>query len=101
MEALNKILAVPLFSVLAGAGVTWLAAWWYYAKAGKELREESEKLRKTSDLIVYYLANPQADISPKYDEKGHVVGLYVDMRAKLTGSGGLSATAKAASEEAR
>ena len=95
MECLNKLLAIPLVSVLLGAGVTWLAAWWYYAKAGKELQEEAEKLRKTSDLIVYCLANPEADVTPKYDKEGHVVGLYVNMSAKLSGSGGISASADA------
>ena len=93
METLNKILAIPLFSVLAGAAITWLAAWWYYAKAGKELQEESEKLRRASDLIVYYLQNPEADVTPKYDDKGHVVGLYLNMGAKLTGSGGINGSA--------
>jgi hypothetical protein len=94
MEILNRVLAIPFVSVLAGAGITWLAAWWYYTKAGKELREESQKLRRTSDLIVYYLANPGADLTPKYDEAGHVVGLYLNVAAKLSGAGEMNANAE-------
>jgi hypothetical protein len=101
MEIVNKLLAIPFVSVLTGAAITWLAAWWYYAKAGKELREESVKLRRTSDLIVYYLANPDADLTPKYDEAGHVVGLYANMSAKLTGAGGIDASAELTAKRAR
>ena len=37
-----------VLSVLAGAVVTWFFAWLYYAKAGRELKEEVANLR---DLI--------------------------------------------------
>ena len=95
MDEVNKIIGMPIVSVLVGAGVTWLAAWWYYSKAGAELRDEAANLRKTSDLIIYCVTHPDADVEPQYDSSGHVTGLAVNMRATLTGSGGLTATATA------
>ena len=87
MDEINKIVGVPLVSVLLGAVITWIAAWWYYFKAGMELREEAARLRKASDLIIYCLANPNADFEPQYDDNGHVTGLAVKMSARIGGSG--------------
>jgi hypothetical protein len=78
MEPLNKILAVPLVSVLVGAGVTWLVAWWYYSRAGAELREESKKLRQATDLVIYCLTNKDARVTANYDANGNVSGLTVN-----------------------
>lgn len=93
MDAINKLLAIPLVSVLIGAAITWLVAWWYYFKAGRELRDEAEKLRRASDMIVYCLTNPGAEVEAKRDDDGHVVGLYVNMQATLTGAGSMKASA--------
>lgn len=38
-----------VLSVLIGAAVTWYFAWLYYAKAGRELKDEAANLR---DLII-------------------------------------------------
>ena len=81
MEALNRLLAEPIWSVLSGAligaTVTWLAAWWYYRKAGNELREEASRLRLSTDLVLYCLTNKDAKVTANYDNSGHVSGLTV------------------------
>ena len=81
MEAINKFLAEPMWSVLVGAAVgaavTWLAGWWYYRKAGEELRDESKKLRQATDLVLYCVTNKDAQVSTEYDESGHVSSLIV------------------------
>ncbi len=69
--------------VILGGVITWIAAWYYYLKAGKELLEESKKLKQTSDLILYKLQYPDAPTELKRNENGEVVGLIVNMSAKL------------------
>lgn len=85
VKALNEFLAKPIWSVLIGAGigtaVTWLAAWWYYRKAGTELREEAARLRKSTDLVLYCLINRDAKVTANYDASGHVSGLTVSASA--------------------
>jgi peptidoglycan biosynthesis protein MviN/MurJ (putative lipid II flippase) len=46
--------------VILGGLITWLAAWYYYKKAGDELLAESKKLKLTSDLVLYKLQHPEA-----------------------------------------
>ena len=82
MDTINEFLTKQPFwslvvGVVAGAVVTWLAARWYYQKAGEELRDESKKLRQATDLAIYCLTNKNAQVSAKYDETGHVSGLIV------------------------
>jgi len=81
VETLNRLLAEPVWSVLSGAligaAVTWLAAWWYYRKAGDELREEASRLRQSTDLVLYCLTNKDAKVTANYDENGHISGLTV------------------------
>ena len=85
LETLNRVLAEPIWSVLCGAivgaAVTWFAAWWYYRKAGNELREEASRLRQSTDLVLYCLTNKDAKVTAKYDESGHVSGLTVSASA--------------------
>jgi hypothetical protein len=38
--------------ILIGAAITWLVSRNYYQKAGRELREEAEKLRKKIDMVL-------------------------------------------------
>lgn len=59
--------------VVAGGAIAWLGSWF----ASRELRTETAKLRSLHELTLYCLLNPKANITPKYDEKGAVVGLIV------------------------
>jgi hypothetical protein len=68
---------------LCGAIITWLVSRHYYKKAGDELIKESEKLKLTSDLIIYKLQYPDATTEIMRNQKGEVTGLAVSMSAKL------------------
>ena len=97
MNSINEFLAKPLWSVLVGAAVgaavTWLAACWYYRKAGEELRDESTKLRQATDRVLYCLTNRNAQVSAEYDESGHVSGLVVTASGVAQGLSQAAATA--------
>ncbi len=41
-----------LLSVFVGAVVTWFAAWYYYRKAGRELRQEAAELRRLTTILI-------------------------------------------------
>ena len=91
METINEFLIKQpfwslVFSVVAGAFVTWLAARWYYQKAGEELRDESKKLRDATDLVIYCLINKNAQVSAKYNETGHISGLFVTVSGAAVGA---------------
>lgn len=78
----ETILATAIGVILGGA-ITWIAAWYYYKKAGDELLAESKKLKLTSDLILYKLQYPDTPTQLKRSESGEVIGLIVEMSAKL------------------
>ena len=78
----QKIIATVIGIILGGL-ITWFVSWKYYVKAGNELLAESQKLKQTSDLILYKLQYPDAKTELKRNEKGEVTGLTVDMNAKL------------------
>jgi hypothetical protein len=78
----QTIIATTL-GILLGGVITWIAARYYYVKAGKELLAESKKLKLTSDLILYKLQYPDAPTHLKRNETGEVTGIIVDMSAKL------------------
>jgi len=69
--------------ILIGGVITYFVSRHYYIKAGKELVEESKKLKLTSDLILYKLQYPNTPTELKRNENGDVVGLIVNMSAKL------------------
>lgn len=79
----KQTIIATLIGVIAGAVVTFFVSKYYYIKAGKELLAESQKLKLTSDLILYKLQHPDAKTQLKRNEKGEVTGLTVDMEAKL------------------
>lgn len=89
-----KSLGISFFLIM------WFVGQWF--RADKQLSDseqlsgikgEVERLKTNDHLIIYCLAHPDAKVTPKYDKDGNVSGLYVDMEAKLSGSGGLSASA--------
>ena len=69
--------------VILGGLITWIAAWYYYKKAGDQLITEAKKLKQTSDLILYKLQYPSAPTQLKRNDSGEVVGLIVEMSAKI------------------
>jgi hypothetical protein len=76
----------PLTSMLFGALVTCVVAWAYYKRAGNELRTEAKMLQKTSNVIIYFLENPGANIKVQRHEEGRPVGLIVSAVGTASGS---------------
>ena len=56
--------------IFIGAGITWFAAWWYYRKAGNELRVEAKELRKISKMILRWQEVDGKNIKLVRDEDG-------------------------------
>ena len=79
----GETIIATAIGVILGGLVTWVAAWYYYKKAGDELLAESKRLKLTSDLILYKLQYPEALTQLKRNESGEVVGLMVEMSAKM------------------
>jgi hypothetical protein len=75
------IITHPLFGLAVGAGVTWLVAWYYFKRAGEELRREAAMLHKATSLVLAYLENQRSDVTVQRDSEGRVIGLIVGMRA--------------------
>lgn len=75
-----------LIFLLLGVFGTWFCAWYYYKKAGDELKLEAKKLRETTSLILAFLENKEHGITVKRNEIGEPVGLIVDMSATLKGT---------------
>jgi hypothetical protein len=59
---------------------------WQIKGEAELLREESEKLRKLQELMIYAQTNPNANIQPTRDEAGNITGLTVSG----SGSAGMS-----------
>lgn len=72
-----------LLGIIIGGVITWYFARKYYVQASLELLEESKKLKLTSDLILYKLQHTDVKTSLKYNEKGEVSGLTIDMSAHI------------------
>ena len=53
-----ECLAHPLASILIGSTVTWFVAWFYYKRAGDELRKEAELLQKAQTPSSTFLSIP-------------------------------------------
>ena len=71
-----------LISMAVGGLVTWGVAWWYYKRAGDELRTEAASLRTATDAILYIQQNPGATVDVDRDASGRVVGLLVGVSGK-------------------
>ena len=41
-----------LVGIFIGAIITWLVAWYYYWKAGQELKQEAAELRRLNNLML-------------------------------------------------
>lgn len=69
MESLLSLLLGSAISIAA----TWLFAWFYYRRAGEELRRESAELRRLSEILIRGLHG--AGVLEARFENGRPVGL--------------------------
>jgi len=65
----------PLVTLLIGSGITWFFAWYYYRRAGEELRVEAAHLRKTSELTLRWLESKGENVEVIRDDQGRPTGL--------------------------
>jgi hypothetical protein len=71
------------WSTLVGGLITWLVAWWYYAKAGKELRKEAAALRNLLTTILGSLEHAGLAKLTR-DANGNITGFIVDLAGTIT-----------------
>lgn len=76
--------------VLIGAAVTWLVTWLYYKKAGDKLMQEATELRRLTNLVLHSLEDAGL-VKLKRDTSGKIIGLIIELSAKLSGVGSMSA----------
>jgi len=81
---MDEILAHPLFNLAIGAAVTWFAAWYYFKRAGDQLRREAATLQAATRAIIYFLENPDAKITVQRDDAGNVKGLVVNISGRAS-----------------
>jgi hypothetical protein len=79
-----------------GAAITWFAAWYYFKRAGEDLKAEAKSLHAATSAISYLLEHPGTKTEVQRDSQGRVTGILVSMSAtasmSFTGSATLSAT---------
>ena len=75
---------------LLGSLVTILVSTLLYIWAGRELQRETKRLRELHELTLFALLNPKADLKPRYDDNGNIVGIIVG----LSGSSLVGASAR-------
>ena len=87
-----------VLSILVGAAITWVCSWWYYKKAGDELKEISIELKKEVKWIQMFNENQLSNPTSKRNPDGEIEGMTVDMKAssksKLSSSAELSTAKK-------
>ena len=77
---MRDLLSSPLVQMFVGAAITWFAAWFYYRRAGEELRAEASALHTATSAIVYFLEHPDAQIEARRDDQGRIItGLIVSV----------------------
>lgn len=64
-----------ILSVLIGAAITWLVSWYYYKRAGDELKIEAERLQRTNEMILRWLEVDGNNIKIIRDDAGNPVSL--------------------------
>ena len=70
-----------IIGFLGGCLVTWLVAHHYYRRGGDELRQEAERLRHLSTLILRALEDSGLAKLAK-DESGEITGLRFELHAE-------------------
>jgi len=82
----SEALANPLVSILIGGAITWICAWFYYKRAGDELRKEAAFLQKATSAIIYLLEHREAEVKVQRDDAGRTVGFIVSAKAHARGT---------------
>jgi hypothetical protein len=72
-------IGTTIISVVIGGAITWGVAWYYYKRAGDELRRESERLHRTTEIILRWLENGGAAVSVIRDNEGIPAGLNLQV----------------------
>ena len=82
-------IAIPFFSILLGALITWFFSYRYYVKGGKELKVEANKLReerkeinRLTNIIVRGLSNAKI-LDVNYSDEGKILGLNFKIITKI------------------
>ena len=84
-------LLTTIASVLIGSGITWLFAWLYYVRAGKELIQETKEIRKLINCMIILQKDEKGQYTPKLDADGKLVTIYGNMSANLQGNSSFNA----------
>ena len=82
--------------ILIGGAINWICAWFYYKRAGDELRKEAAFLQKAASAIIYFLEHPEAEVKVQRDDAGRAIGLIVSTEARARGT----STAKGVTSDA-
>lgn len=64
-------------SIVIGAAVTWAVAWYYYKRAGDELRDEARELRKLISMVLTAMER-QGSARLSRDTEGNIVGFVFE-----------------------
>ena len=88
MAGFVSTLAATLVSIAA----TWFFAWLYYQRAGNELRQEAQELRRLTGLILVGLQNAGL-VEVRWDKVGKPIGVNITLRPQ---AGGVTLTAPTA-----
>lgn len=81
MDTWSMILTI--FSVIVGGLITWFASKYFYIKAGKELREEADELRRLNVLMLRALEN--AGLAHFHrDDENNITGLQISLVSHIT-----------------
>ena len=70
-----------LLGFVAGSVVTWLVTWFYYKRAGDELRTESSRLRHLNTLILRAMEE-RGLAKLARDSAGEITGLRFELKAE-------------------
>jgi hypothetical protein len=101
---LGDLLDKAVVGLLIGTVATWFFAWYYFKRAGDELRREARVLQQqsnsllqeakilqdTSNAIVYFLEHPGSHVKATRDPKGRVVGVTVTTTGEAHGTGSVT-----------
>ena len=99
--ALETIFENPLFSICIGAGITWFASWYYYKRAGDQLKAEAKSLHAATSAMAYLLEHPDAITEIQRDGSGRISGVLVNISgsATMTFTGAATLAAHSASDK--
>jgi hypothetical protein len=71
-----------IINVILGGIITWFLAWYYYKRAGEELRHEAEKLRKLNSMILIALEK-QGWVKLNRDKDGNITGFLFEYAGNI------------------